>query len=100
MRLGDEPVRVDLVHQRGADEPLERYGIDPGPVGHEVEWCVDMCAGVNAHGEGGGVRVVAPTHPPAFVNLERRRDDPANGVGREIERDVVVPHGRTSGGEC
>src|SRR5438132_632404 len=90
--LGDEPVGVDGVHQRGADESLERHRIDPGPVGHEMERRVDMRAGVNAHGEGGGVCVVAPTHPPALVNLERRRDDPADRVGREIERDVVVPH--------
>src|SRR5262249_13043952 len=89
---GDVPVRVDRVHQRRAHEALERHRIDAGPVGQEVKRRVDVRAGVTAHGEGGGVRVVAPAHPPALVNLHRRRHDPAHGLGREVERDVVVLH--------
>src|SRR5262249_31931513 len=52
----------------------------------------------HTHGEGRGIHVVAPAHPPPLVNLERRCDDPADGFGREIERDVVVPHGAPPGG--
>src|SRR5262249_39359238 len=53
---------------------------------------------VHTHGEGRGIHVVAPAHPPPLVNLERRGDDPTDGFGREIERDVVVPHGAPPGG--
>jgi hypothetical protein len=31
------------------------------------------------------------------VNLERRRDNPADRVGREIERDVVISHAAPPG---
>jgi len=77
---GDETVGVDRVHQRGPDEPVERYESIPARWARSGTARRRACRR-DAHGEGGGVRVIARLIRRRSCTSSGRRDDPRTVSG-------------------